>query len=226
MDISDLTVCNLAIDRVSGDRIDKLGEDSPLGVFCLDNYPHKREVLLGKYRWTFATSVAMLARQEIGPNETAPCAYKYAKPADMVGAVHAWRDAADPQRAGRVPYVIEADGFLWSDETPIFVEYTADRHERTWPSWFRQLVVTAFAADLADHCQRSGLARDLRAEAFGVPSEGGEGGLYAQARNEDSRMAPQRQLVSGIDPGPLVGSRTHGGFGAFGFTGTRLWNEG
>lgn len=225
MDISDLTVCNLAIDRVSGDRIDALGEDSPLGAFCQDNYPHKREVLLGKYRWTFATSVALLARVEIQPGEVAPCAYKYAKPADMVGAVHAWRDAADPQRASRVPYVIEADGFLWSDEARIYVEYTADRPERTWPSWFRQLVVTAFAADLADHCQRAGLARDLRAEAFGTPGEGGEGGLYAQARNEDARMAPQRQLVSGIDPGPLVGSRSGGGFGAFGFTGTRLWGD-
>lgn len=226
MDISDLTVCNLAIDRVSGDRIDALGEDSPLGAFCQDSYPHKREVLLGKYRWTFATSVALLAQVEILSGEIAPCAYKYAKPADMVGAVHAWRDAADPQRASRVPYVIEADGFLWSDEAPIYVEYTADRPEKTWPSWFRQLVVTAFAADLADHCQRAGLARDLRTEAFGTPGDGGEGGLYAQARNEDARMAPQRQLVSGIDPGPLVASRYSGGFGAFGFTGTRLMGEG
>lgn len=227
MNISDLTVCNLAIDRVSGDRIDQLSEDSPLGAFCADNYPHKRDVLLGKYRWSFATSVAMLAAVEIASGETAPCAHKYARPADLVGAVHAWRDAADPQRASRVPFVMEAGGFLWSDDSPVFAEYTADRPEQTWPSWFRQLVVTAFAADLADHCQRTSLARDLRIEAFGTPGQDGEGGLYAQARNEDSRMAPQRQLVSGIDPGPLVGSR-YGGVGWPGgpWSGYRLASEG
>ena len=62
MSITDLTICNLAIDRVSGDRIDALVEESPLGAFCQDNYPHKRDFVLGKYRWTFANQVALLSR--------------------------------------------------------------------------------------------------------------------------------------------------------------------
>lgn len=208
---TDLTLCNLAIDRVSGDRIDALDEESPLGQFCADNYPHKREFLLGKYRWTFATQVAPLARMDPDPLEPRPCAYKFAPPSDLIGAVHDWRDTVDPNDKTRSIYVLEANDHYWSDDATVFIEYTANRPESRWPAWFRQLVITAFAADLADHCQRASLARELRAEAWGTPQENGEGGLYATARNEDARMAPQRRLVSGVDPGPLVEARYGGG---------------
>jgi hypothetical protein len=221
--VTDLTVCNLAIDRVSGDRIDALDEESPLGQFCADNYPHKREFILGKYRWTFATQVAPLARMDPEPLEPRPCAYKFAPPSDLIGAVHDWRDTVDPNDKTRSIYVLEANDHYWSDDATVFIEYTANRPESRWPASFRQLVITAFAADLADHCQRPRLADKLFVEAWGTPQEGGEGGLYKTARNEDSRMAPQRRLVSGIDPGPLVEART--GYLRPGSLGFRLASE-
>lgn len=211
----DLDICNLAIDKVAGDRIAALDEESPLGVFCKDNYPHKRRVLLGKYRWVFATKVRPLARVAVAEGETAIMANKFAIPADLVGAIHAARDAADPQRASRTPYMLLQDGHFWCDDAVVFVEYTADRPEDGWPSWFADLVVVAFAADLALHCQMRTLARDLETRAFGTPQENGEGGLYAQARNEDSRMAPQRKLVAGIDGGFLLDARFSGGVTPF-----------
>lgn len=226
MSFTDLTICNLAIDRVSGDRIDELGEDSPLGAFCRDNYPHKRDFVLGKYRWTFANQVALLARLAVPEGEPMPCAFKYARPADLAGAVHDWREVADKQKARISPYVMDSGGAFWSDQSPLFAEYTRHVPEADWPSWFRQLVVTAFAADLADFCQLRGQARDLRMEAWGTPSMDGEGGLYAQARNEDARHAPQRQLAGGVDGGPLVEARMGGGFSRFGFSGFSLANGG
>lgn len=226
MSFTDLTICNLAIDRVAGDRIDALGEDSPLGAFCQDNYPHKRAFVLGKYRWTFANQVALFAQVAVPEGDPKPCAFKYARPADLAGAVHAWRDAADPQRARTAPYVLDSGGAFWSDQSPLFGEYTRTVTEADWPSWFRQLVITAFAADVADFCQLTTKGRELRQEAWGTPGEQGEGGLYAQARNEDARMAPQRQLVGGVDAGPLVEARGGWGFGRFGFTGFSLSNGG
>lgn len=215
MAFTDLAICNLAIDRVSGDRIESLTEESPLGAFCAVNYPHKRDYILSKYRWTFANAVALLARIDPSenPDEARPMAHKFAKPSDLVGAVHAWRETADPAGASRRPYVMESGNHFWSDTAPLFAEYTAAKIESHWPAWFRQLVVTAFAADLADFCQLSGKARDLRAEAWGTPGMDGEGGLYASARSEDARLAPPRKLEVGIDPGPLVASRY--GFGHF-----------
>lgn len=213
MAFTDLSICNLAIDRVSGDRIDALDEESPLGAFCQENYPHKREFIISKYRWTFANAVALLARLEpsADPAAVRPMAHQYAKPADLIGAVHAWRETADPSQSRCRPYVMEVGGFFWSDVSPLFAEYTANRPEAAWPAWFRQLVVTAFAADVADFCQQTTKARDLRSEAWGTPQENGEGGLYASARNEDGRLAPPRQLIAGVDAGPLVQARWSGG---------------
>lgn len=208
---SDIDICNLAIGRVSGDPIVDFDEDSPLGVFCSSNYPHLRDVLLGKYRWTFLNMVRPLARLEIASGETAVMGCKFAAPSDLVGAIHAFRDAADPQAATTTPYVMLVDGHYWADRAPLFAEYTAAKPVTAWPSWFKELLVTAFASRVAHHCQNTRLAQILQQEAFGTPSENGEGGLYAQARNEDSRQAPQRTLAGGVDSGPLVGSRGGGG---------------
>ncbi|MFN4288909.1 MAG: hypothetical protein ACK4E3_10495 [Brevundimonas sp.] len=211
---TDLDICNRAIDRVSGDRIEAFGEDSPLGVFCTANWPIFRDWLLSKYRWSFASTVAQLLRDgEAEARAARPYAYAYKPPADLVGAVHAWRDSARLDASPRHVTVASMDGALWSDTTPLFAEYTARVVEARWPGWMVRLATTAFAADMADFCQNRSLARDLRMEAFGTPGEGGEGGLYRQAREEDARQAPPRQLVTGVDAGPLVGARQMGGFG-------------
>ncbi|MFC5374737.1 hypothetical protein ACFPIF_19430 [Brevundimonas faecalis] len=212
MAITDVTICNMAIGRCSGDRIDAMDEESPLGAFCAENYAHKREFILSKYRWTFANAVALLARVDpaANPDAVRPMAHQYAKPADLIGAVHDWRETADPHQSRRRPYVMEVGGSFWSDETPLYAEYTAQRAEGAWPAWFRQLVVTAFAAEVADFCQLTTKANALRAEAWGTPQENGEGGLYASARNEDARLAPPRQLETGVDAGPLVQARWGG----------------
>jgi len=212
MPLTDLDFCNLAIDKVSGDRIADFSEESPLGVFCAGNWPQKRAMLLGKYRWTFANSVRLLAAVTPGANEPRVMAYKFTPPADLVGAVHAFRDHPDPFSAERTLYVLPSDNHFWADEARVYAEYTAARVEALWPSWFVELALYAFAADLAAHTQNRSLQRDYEQKCWGTPSEGGEGGLYAQARNEDSRQAPQRQLTSGIDDGPLVGSRMSGGY--------------
>lgn len=228
MAFTDLDICNLAIDRVSGDRIDALDEESPLGGFCRVNYPHKREFILSKYRWTFANAVALLSRLDpaANPNEPRPLAHKYAKPGDLVGAVHDWRDQPDPLKAGPRPYVMEAAGHYWSDQAPLFAEYTAARAETAWPAWFRQLVVTAFAADVADFCQLTTKAGQLRSEAWGTPGDDGEGGLYRAARAEDSRLAPPRTLEGGMSAGPLVEARGGRGLGGSPFKGMTVVVEG
>lgn len=220
MALTDLSLCNLAIGRISGDPIDEIGEDSPLGAFCQENYGQKRDHVLGLYRWTFANRVALLA-ENIEPVPVRPMRHRYARPADLIGAVHDWRDTADPARKRVRPYVLDTDDAFWSDQAPLYAEYTASRPEHLWPTWFVELVVVAFAADLAGHAQMRGVQRDYETKAWGTPSEGGRGGLFGLAMEADARMAPQRQLAAGVDPGPLVEARYGGGGlrpGAYGFT--------
>lgn len=225
MPVSDLTVCNLAIDKIGADHIEGFNEDSPLGVYCANNYGHYRDTLLSKYRWVFANRVRLLAAEEIGPAEPKPMPYRFARPADLVGVVHAYRDRADVREPWMRVNTFEEGSKIWADQETVYAEYTRRADEADWPAWFRNLVVVSFAAELAGHSQMRSLRRDLIAEAFGTPGENGEGGLYAQARNEDSRAAPPRQLVRGVDPGPLVGVR--GGYGgpSFGLNGPLTFRD-
>lgn len=213
----DLEICNLSIGRCSGDRIASFDEDSPLGVFCAENYPNVRDTLMGMYRWTFLNRVRPLSRLEIAPGEVAVMGQKFAPPSDLIGAINAFRDRANPQDARLTPYVLLEGGFYWADASPLFAEYTASKPVTAWPTWFVDFLVTAFAARVADHCQKERLAQRLDQEAFGSPGENREGGKYAKARNEDSRQAPPRTLDSGggVSDGPLVGVRGGGGGTAF-----------
>lgn len=220
MKFTDLDICNLAIDRVSGDRIDSLQEESPLGAYCKVNYPHTREFILSKYRWTFANAVVPLTRVDPAedPTQARPLAHKYAKPSDLVGAVHAWRETADISQSRTRPYVMEMADHFWSEAQPLFAEYTALRPESAWPAWFRELVVTAFAANVAGFCGMSTKSRDLQQQAWGTPGADGEGGLFASAKAEDARLSPPRDVFSPFDNGPLVDARFGFGtrpFGAF-----------
>ena len=210
MPLTALDFCNLAIGKISGDRIADFGEDSPLAVFCAEQWPQKRRTLLGKYRWNFANTIRLLSGVAIGATETAVMAHKFMVPADMIDAVHAFRDQADPYRAERTPHVMLANGFFWADEATVYGEYTGERAEALWPGYFVELGLYAFAADLAGFAQLTTLQRTYEAKAWGTPQENGEGGLYLTARNEDARMAPPRQLVSGVDAGPLIGARFSG----------------
>lgn len=208
MPLTDLDICNLAIDAVGGDRIADFDEETPLAGWCRVNWPTKRDYLLGLHRWAFATRVRLLAQIEPAPDEARPMEYKFERPADQVGAVHAFRDEADVRQARLTPYVMLVDGHFWSDEARLFAEYTARPREAEWPGWFVELVRVALTADLAGHCQMRTLQREQDYRAFGAPSENGRGGLFEQAMVADGREAPQRTLIrAGVDDGPLVEAR-------------------
>jgi len=200
---TELDICNLAIDRIGGERIDAIGEDTPLGEYCQRSYGHKRDWLMGKHRWVCFSQIAELNRLTTTP-AGCPLAYGFNRPADLVGAIHAFRDGASSS-AARVDAIQMAD-FIAADTARLFAEHTARKPEATWPVWFRELVIVAFGADLARLNQQRGLADDLNGLAFGTPSADGEGGLYLQAKIEDGRNAPQRGLYYD-DPGPLIGAR-------------------
>lgn len=206
---TDLDVCNLAILRVGGEPIDALDEDTPMGAYCLRSYPAKRDWLLSKHRWVFASGIRQLARRATKPVEC-PFAYAFDRPSDVVGAVWSWRETARPE--GGHAYVVQLGEYVTSEKPTLWAEYTRRVPEAQWPPFFVELVRVALASDIAGQVQNRSLAADLYAMAFGTPSENGEGGLLAAARIEDSRNAPQRSL-GGWDDGPLTSARLGGGWG-------------
>ncbi len=210
---TDLDVCNLAITRMGGETIDELGEDTPVGAYSATAYPHKKAWLLGKYRWVFATAIAPLSKITPTP-ANCPLSYMYARPGDIVGSINAFRSSAQ-QDAPPVRALQNGSGVA-SDAPAVFGEYTRLVAEADWPVWFTELVVVSYAADLARLAQNHDLAAALQSQAFGTPSADGDGGLFLQAKQEDARNAPPRQLFS-MDSGELIGARF--GAGGYGWSG-------
>lgn len=208
---ADLDVCNQAIAKAGGARIDALDEETPLGGFCLASYPGKAAWLLSRHRWIFAKKIARLQLLTTPPDDS-PLAYAFAPPDDSAGAIHDFRSGAD-ERADKVQ-ALQLAGYVAADAATLYVEYTARVPENRWPPWFEQLVVTAFAADIARAMGRRSQATELDQQAFGTPELNGEGGLYLSARQEDSRNAPARALAYEAG-GPLVGVRHGTGWPAF-----------
>ncbi len=209
---TDLDVCNLAIARVGAETIDTLDETTPQGAYCVAEYPQCRDWLLSKYRWAFANGVKQLAPRADTPADC-PAPYAYDFPADLVGAIHAYRSAADPRQGSPIS-AQPVNGYIAAHGNPMFVEYTRRVPESAWPTWFVELVKTVFAAGMAAAVGQNGtLGAQLLQLAFGTPEQLGEGGLYATARNEDSRMAPARQAFQPWDDGALVNARYGWGYG-------------
>ncbi|HZL00471.1 MAG TPA: hypothetical protein VFC47_11290 [Caulobacteraceae bacterium] len=201
-----LDVCNLALGRIGGVQIDAIDETTPAGAYCIVEYPQCRDWLIGKYRWSFAVGVAQLSPLAVTPPDC-PRTHAYNPPADIVGAIFDYRTAAQKNAASSLNTEM-ANGLICCDSPLMFVEYTRRVPENTWPSWFVELARIVFASGLASSvAQNQGLAAALWQTAFGSPQEGLEGGLYGQARNEDSRNAPRREAFAWWDDGALVNAR-------------------
>ncbi|WP_303831414.1 hypothetical protein [Asticcacaulis taihuensis] len=205
--MQDVDICNLALGMCAADAIASLTENTPMGLFCAQQYPQKRDFLMGAHRWVFATKIQPLSRIDDSGliADQKPAAFAFVKPTDIQGLVYSYRDQAALVGARQLS-VVEFDGKFWCGEAAVWVEYTAKKDESTWPAWFIELVKTAFAADVARRLQNNSLAQSFQQQAFGTPSEGGEGGLYGQARIIDGRASPTRQLF-GFDDGDLVNVR-------------------
>jgi hypothetical protein len=206
-----IDLCNLALGLAGDDGISAFQDNTPMAAFCAQQYPAKRNDLLGKYRWEFANRVVPLAR--IDPSglmaDRMVAANAFEKPSDIIGVINDYRDQAQ-KRGARPVYVIEADNRLWADAGAVWAEYTALVDESRWPSWFVELFKYAFAADISRRLQNVSQAREFSQTAFGTPQEQGQGGLFAAAIQADARGAPQRQMF-GMDAGELVNVRYDGG---------------
>lgn len=200
-----LDVCNLAIDRIAGERIEEIGEETPLGVACQNSYDQTTADLLSRHRWVFAKRIVQLARRAVTP-DGCPRPYAFDRPADLVGAIHAFREAAS-DTAANVDTLQTAD-YVAAGVAELWAECTVMVPVPLWPAWFLELHKTVLASELALAVQNERLHDKLQMLAFGDVS-GLDGGLLLAAKIADGRNAPQRQLYYDSD-GPLIEVRNTG----------------
>jgi len=125
---SDTAIANSALVIIGEDRITSLSSDtSRRAVYANQQYPIKRDELLCKYRWGFATKRVALA--QLADTPTFGFAYAYALPSDFlkfIGVYDAQQSKAN-YTATEIIHKIESvddQRVLVTDETEVNAVYT------------------------------------------------------------------------------------------------------
>jgi hypothetical protein len=121
--------------------------------------------------------------------------YRFALPAAMIAFRRAVRSAA--VNADLVDeYRIVGDE-LHANAEQVWADVQAEPPLIRWPPYLRAFARDALAADLALAVTGSGTDAQLfQARAWGPPSAGGHGGLFAHAKRVDDQQAPLAPLRS------------------------------
>lgn len=164
---------------------------------CVMTYETHIGALVSSYPWTFQTKLAPLGRLTQAP--VAHWRYAYQLPADMAGtprAIFAHKDDREPI----VDFEIIGDRLV-TDRDAIWCRYTFRPEPGRWPGHFILLAVTALKAQFALTIREdTTLHNTLNQIAFGTPSQGGQGGLWASSAHIDNSGQPSRVVRIGSNP--------------------------
>ena len=175
-----------------GDTEDKVGQIYETSVLYA----------LSMREWNFATVKALL-----NTNDTSAPAhgwdYAYALPAlgtTRVGqpiGFYANMDTGAP----RVSDFEISQEWVYTNRTEIAVEYVSRISEDKWPGFFVRFMIEVLAADLALPITENASKADYhRSVAFGMPSDGGRGGMFRVAMQADEFVEPAKSLLDHTDP--------------------------
>lgn len=201
-----LTMVNRGRSLVGASRLtDELAEAS---LTSMEVYDAVVEDILSRRDWSFSTPVAQLARLTAAPGPDSVWSYQYQLPSDRIGplkAVYASTDWCRPFTVWELRDVGDGTRLLTNAET-IFARYPRLTSMQHWPGYFRMLMAKALAAHFALSIREDqALHLRLMMLVFGDPSEGGMGGLLADAATADSQGRPHPVLA--MEDGPLIEAR-------------------
>lgn len=138
-------ICNEALTMIGENVITTIDDDTKPGRLCKLKYANKRDYLLRRYQWKFATKRAELDT----PDGTAPVyefSARFAFPADCIQFREIYPDT--------VVYNIESN-FILCSESSIFIKYTyqvtdVDEMDSTFKEALSTLLARELAIPLAD----------------------------------------------------------------------------
>jgi hypothetical protein len=203
---TDITIVQNALLHAGLEPIESFAEESDKADTVNRLYPNQKLALLSAHPWRFADRRAQLSRLPDAPNSE--WAYQFRLPSDRVMPPRSLFLSDDP---GSAPYkrFELGDGVLLSDADELWAAYTYDAPASRWPAYFIAFAEHALAAVFAVAFQVTDSITEREDRiAWGMPSEGRRGGLFATARFADGRFAPTRSL--NVGGGPLLIARRGG----------------
>lgn len=163
--LSKVEICNVAITRVGGNRIDdlELSNDQEEAIYCRALYDVALEATLEAYDWSFATGRIKLALLGTGIYQGWTYAYKY--PNKCVRARSIWNPAigmaqlqSDPQRfaeADKIPFEVASNTnlddrvILTEQETAVLIFTAKISNPNLFSASFVDALGWRLASDLA-----------------------------------------------------------------------------
>lgn len=195
IDFAHVDVANRALALVRGQPLKSFDDEDARTRQVISVYWTEIDALLSARTWHFCHGLHRLA-QAATDVDTRGWLYAHVLPADRIGAPHLIY--TDPATGAVLDaYELTARHIL-ADESLIYARVPVRVDPNNWPGYFRKLAVTAVAASLAASVRGDdSLAAMLRAEAYGTPSQIGQGGLLKVASDLDHAIRPPEILPSG-----------------------------
>lgn len=146
--VSEVSLCNRALDLVGGSTINALTEESTAAKLCNRHFADARDELQIMHKWDFCTDIVTLNRLVSVP--AAKWAYSYQLDASHIKV---WGFANDD--SGQIKYQVTADNVLMTDEATAIVEVTKrvtnpSKFEVAYNNCFIYLLASRIAYKIAD----------------------------------------------------------------------------
>lgn len=161
MAVSDVAICNRALNAIGQESITALDEGTTRAVICNRLYTELRDELLQDHPWNFATKRTALAASVDTP--AYEWDYQYPFPADAVRILSVNEDYQ------KVEWWSEGRNILTNWESPIYCKYISnDLDEITFPPKFVTALAARLAVELAMPLTESSSRREAMAKEYQI----------------------------------------------------------
>lgn len=190
---TDIAFCSQALILLGASPINSFEDETDTSLICANTYPDFKKYVLAVYPWRFTMTKAELTRDAVAPvNEWL---YAYTLPADRLEN-GAWA-VFDTATAGALPVkrweIFENK--LYCDYERVWVDYQREISEAKWPSTFTQFALAAYRAQIAFAVtDQQSTAEKWNLDAWGLPSDDRQGGLFKTAANSDALRNPPPEM--------------------------------
>ena len=190
-----IPMLNRALLRIGADPlVTEADPGAPVHLAVYDSVLEK----FASHPFSFFKTTQKLPRLVASP--VALWTYAFQLPADRLAPPRAVYPSADTSRLNTTAYDIVDDQLL-SDHTDIWITIMRLVGYERWPGDFREAFTTALMAELALSVREDRVLHDrLYQKAFGTPAQGGMGGLFGQALDNDSQGIPSESVGNGANP--------------------------
>jgi len=203
MAATDIAMYNQAMIKLRAGTITAFNDGSNEADIGNILYTPAVKSLLTMHAWSFALKKATFSSTTAPVNEYT---YAHTVPSEalLVWAIY------NSDAAGARPitdYRIFGQGSsreIFSNHSTIYGDYTYYTDEANWPPYFEEFASVYLAAKHAKAITGStDFQNNLMEEAFGTPSEGGKGGLFAIAVATDAKQQSPEVIIDS----PFVSAR-------------------